>query len=58
MREMHINICYLISGVVPAPFDLLTPDFKNLATGQLCLHTRVHRMYTHIFGILSALYSA
>ena len=29
--------------MVPAPFDLLTPDFKNVATGQLCLHTLSHK---------------
>ena len=42
--EKHtLTFCYLISGVVPAPFDLLTPDFKNVATGQLCLHTLSHK---------------
>lgn len=29
--------------MVLAPFDLLTPDFKNVATGQLCLHTLSHK---------------
>ena len=44
MREIHINFfCYLIRGVVLAPFDLLTPDFKILSKGQLYLHTLSHK---------------
>ena len=37
-----LTFCYLIRGPVLAPFDLLTPDFKNVSTGQLCLHTLRH----------------
>ena len=43
LEKYTFTFCYLISGVVPAPFDLLTPDFKNVATGQLWLHTLSHK---------------